>query len=251
MSGRIALMVRGLPSIPIEDAVERFSKYYTKPQNKVFHSSESFPKAESVFGEISFVGKDGTTQGGTGLTKEAIRDLRKLKEDFEGFVVENPSIYTNYPTSRSRRNLYSRMGFEGSDLQALDARRITSQDLPYTQVLDPNILPTNTVEALGIQPRQGFIKTQDGTVRSLQRFAPSLNNLFSGKVPKESALDLLELELTRSLVDQNKQKEKKIRETLRGTPQFMDRLVAQGRRTSALQEQEANMYSRMSNILSP
>ena len=44
MTNRIALKVRGLPSIPIDDAIERFGKYYPKPveQEEIFHISPSF-----------------------------------------------------------------------------------------------------------------------------------------------------------------------------------------------------------------
>lgn len=141
MSGRIALMVRGLPSIGIDEAVERFGKYYPQPISGVFHQSPSFVGQINDNNVSFFDTKTKGYSGGQGLTKQSISDLRKLKQDFENYVQSNPQIYTNEPTSESRAKLYRRVGFQDlpNGVQVLDARRIASEDLAYVQAIDAAI----------------------------------------------------------------------------------------------------------------
>ena len=201
MSGRIALMVRGLPSIPIEDAVERLGKYYPQTlERNTFHKSSTFtgttfPKilGETYIPEVGFKNNvTGTDEPEGAFTLDKRKDLRKLGDDFEAFVEDRPSIYYAGPTSNSRAKLYRRIGFK--DLlqggQILDARRIAQDDLPYTQSLDPKLLgqlasqlPVNA----GSNPANAFIKMEDGTIRSLDRFNPSvLTSAIKGSIPLES-----------------------------------------------------------------
>ena len=92
MSGRIALMVRGLPSIGIDEAVERFGKYYPQPQSGVFHESPSFTGITNA-NSISFINaKTNSYDGGQGLTQDSRRDLRKLREDFESYTQDKPAV---------------------------------------------------------------------------------------------------------------------------------------------------------------
>ena len=159
MSGRIALMVRGLPSIGIDEAVERFGKYYPEANSNIFHESPSFQGLSSS-NSISFVNaKTGDYSGGQGLTQDSRRDLRKLREDFESYTQANPAIYTNSPTSDSRAKLYRRVGFldTGNRNQVIDTRRIASQDLPYVQAIDASILPSGLRKVLRPNVMQTFI----------------------------------------------------------------------------------------------
>ena len=176
MTGRIALMVRGLPPIPLENVSQRLGKYYKIGgddivQPKEFHNSKSFKSGYDYGGEIAFTNKDGGMEGGGGLNKQVMEDLRKLQTDFEKHIESNPNIYTNKPTSPSRAKLYRRaLGFQGEEFQALDARRIAQEDLPYTQALDPKVLDPNISLALGNPKQQAFVRMPDGTIRSLDRF---------------------------------------------------------------------------------
>lgn len=184
MSNRIALMVRGLPSVPIEDAVERFGKYYAPPKEGVFHSSESFPKGySSPSGTITFVDKQGGYQGGGGLTKSAMRDLRQLQADFEAFTSENPSIYNANPTTKSRAKLYSRaIGAknlpDGWGLQAIDTRRIAEADFPYVQAIDVSVLPSDIKSILRPNVLESFIGDGDRVVAASR--IPVLKRIMQG-----------------------------------------------------------------------
>lgn len=184
MSGRIALVVKGLPPVPLEEAIKRFGQYYKRPASGVFHSSQSFPKGESSGGIISFVNAEGGYSGGGGLTKQSIGDLRQLQKDFLSFVEQNPSIYTNSPTSESRAKLYRRIGFKGDQSwQVLDARRVSEKDSPYVQALDTAMLSPREREVIGIPNTNAFFKLEDGTIRTAKRFGVfELSGLFSGKM---------------------------------------------------------------------
>lgn len=176
MSGRIALMVRGLPSIPIDEAVERFGKYYPSSRTEVFHKSPSF-LGKVTGNSVSFTNAStGTYEGGQGINKQTMGDLRKLQEDFNKYITENPGIYTNSPTSASRARLYKRVGFNSNSLtgtQALDARRIADEDLPYVKALDSAIHQGATKNALNINATPAFLKSGD-KVSSMSRINTDL-----------------------------------------------------------------------------
>ena len=172
MSGRIALMVKGLPSIGIDEAVERFGKYYAKPSSdqKVFHTSPSFTGLSSE-NAISFINnKTGGFSGGGGLNQQVMADLRRLQKDFNDYTQANQGIYTNSPTSASRAKLYRRVGFRDMPHggQVLDSRRISPIDNPYVQAIDMAVLPELFNKALGRSSPLPFLKTEDGIV-SAQR----------------------------------------------------------------------------------
>lgn len=167
MSGRIALMVRGLPSIGIDEAVERFGKYYPEIKSGVFHTSPSFT-GMNTNNSISFVNaKTNSYSGGQGLTEESMRDLRKLREDFESYTQANPSVYSNTPTSDSRARLYRRVGFQqdpSSNFQAIDTRRIASEDLPYVQAIDASIMTPSIRRILRPNVMESFVKNGDNVL---------------------------------------------------------------------------------------
>ena len=174
MSGRIALMVRGLPSIGIDEAVERFGKYYPEIKSGVFHTSPSFT-GMNTNNSISFVNaKTGSYSGGQGLTKESMRDLRKLREDFENYTQANPSIYSNSPTSDSRAKLYRRVGFQqdpDSNFQVIDTRRIAEQDLPYVKSIDAGVLTPREKKVLRPNVTPSFLSTDAGVI-AMSRLSP-------------------------------------------------------------------------------
>jgi hypothetical protein len=197
MSGRIALMVRGLPSIGMDEAVERFGKYYRKPAEGVFHSSESFPKGySSPSGTITFVDKRGGYQGGEGISKQVMRDLRQLQLDFKSFTSENPSIYNASPTTKSRAKLYSRaVGMQNTPIdwqyQVVDTRRIAEQDLPYVKAIDSVALPGRMREIIRPDKSPLFIKRGDNVISAsrINRdvFIPSIRGESSNAL--ENAFD--------------------------------------------------------------
>jgi hypothetical protein len=194
MPGRIALMVRGLPSIPINEALERFSKYYPKPKPGVFHTSPSFTGMSSN-NIISFYNANTNSySGGQGLTKESMRDLRKLQEDFNNYIQENPSIYTNNPTSKSRAKLYRRVGFK--DLpnyeQYLDARRISDNDMPYVKAIDTIMPLTKRFPNTALQP---FFKYGSNVVASSRLNNDVIVDVMQGYLPITS----LEEQLNKSI----------------------------------------------------
>lgn len=197
MSGRIALMVRGLPSIGIDEAVERFGRYYKSPVEGIFHSSESFPKGySSPSGTITFVDKQGSYQGGGGLTKSVMRDLRQLQSDFKSFTSENPSIYNANPTTKSRAKLYSRaVGMKNLPIdwqyQVVDTRRIAEQDLPYVKAIDSVALPARMANIIRPEKTPLFLK-RDNNVIAASRinrdiFIPSIRGESSNAL--ENAFD--------------------------------------------------------------
>lgn len=168
MSGRIALMVRGLPSIGIDEAVERLGKYYAKvpSDQKVFHTSPSFTGLSSQ-NAISFLNnKTGDFTGGGGLNSQVITDLRQLQRDFNDYVQTNQGIYTNSPTTTSRAKLYKRVGFKDvpDGGQVLDSRRISPDDLPYVKAIDAAVMPKPFKDVLEVGGLPVFIKGEDGVV---------------------------------------------------------------------------------------
>ena len=189
MPGRIALMVRGLPSIGIDEAVGRFGKYYTLPKRGVFHSSASFPEGySSSRGTITFTDKQGGYEGGNGLTKQAMGDLRQLLADFKNFTSENPSIYNAQPTSKSRAKLYSRaVGAKNLpndwSYQVIDTRRIAEQDLPYTKAIDKAILPDKEAEILVPNQLTAFLNV-DGYVIAGSRISGAFRDAMRGDTSK-------------------------------------------------------------------
>ena len=182
MSGRIALMVRGLPSIGIDEAVERFGKYYPEPKSDIFHTSPSF-RGMNTNNSISFVNaKTNSYSGGQGLTKESMRDLRKLEEDFNNYIQENPNIYTNNPTSKSRAKLYRRIGFNDlpNNEQYLDARQIKGDDLPYVKAIDTIMPFTKRFPHTALQP---FFKYGDNVVASSRLNTNVVTDVIQGYSP--------------------------------------------------------------------
>lgn len=159
MSGRIALMVRGLPSIGIDEAVERFGKYYPQPKSDVFHESPSFIGTIQSNNVAFRNAVTNNYDGGQGLNRQNISDLRQLQKDFKDYTNSNPDIYTNSPTSESRAKLYRRVGFLdiGNKNQVIDTRRIASQDLPYVQAIDASILPSGQRKVLRPNVMESFI----------------------------------------------------------------------------------------------
>lgn len=178
MSNRIAVLFRGLPSLPIEEMQTRFAKYYPEHKTKdVFHDSSSFiGKVDG--GSISFTDRAGSYDGGTGLNQQVMADLRKMKNDADAYVNNNPAVYTNQPTSPSRAKLYKRMGFQDAypprasgwvegyepGYQAMDTRRIATEDLPYVKALDAILQNPFANKALGNQSLAPFIKSGDKVV---------------------------------------------------------------------------------------
>ena len=178
MSNRVAILFRGLPSLPIEEMQSRFAKYYPEHKIKdVFHNSPSFiGKLDS--GSISFTDRAGSYDGGTGLNQQVMADLRKMKADAETYVNANPNVYTNQPTSPSRAKLYKRIGFQDAyppkasewvegyepGYQAMDTRRIATEDLPYVKALDAILQNPFANKALGNQSLAPFIKSGDKVV---------------------------------------------------------------------------------------
>lgn len=156
MSSRIALMVRGLPPIGIDEAIERFGKYYPEPRFGVWHESPSFTgRVEN--NSVMFTDSQGSLKGGGGLNAQVMADLRKLQSDFNNYTSQYPNIYTNSPTSESRAKLYRRIGFKDvpNGGQAIDRRIILPEDLPYVQALDGLLQTSGVNKALGnINPRQ-------------------------------------------------------------------------------------------------
>ena len=226
MSNRIAVLFRGLPSLSIEEMQSRFAKYY--PQHKttdVIHSSPSFiGKIDN--GSISFTDKSGSYQGGTGLNQQVMADLRQLKNDVETYVNSNPNVYTNQPTSPSRAKLYRRVGFQDAyppkesswvegyepGYQAMDTRRIATEDLPYVKALDAILQNPFANKALGNQSLAPFIKSGDKVVsmsrmsdfpllaKGIAEYAPDaveealrnkkeVRNFFSNNEPLDSLFD--------------------------------------------------------------
>lgn len=202
MSGRIALMVRGLPSIGIDEAVERFSKYYPEVNNNksVFHESPSFI-GTSASNTIAFTdAKTGGYKGGQGLSADAIRDLRKLQKDFNAYIESNPDIYINNPTTESRAKLYRRVGFKDVDnqLQVLDSRKINPNDLPYVQAIDKATLPTPMSLALGNSSLPVFFKRGGNIVAGSRINKRSILNALMGY--RDSA-DILDIEIAGAFDD--------------------------------------------------
>ncbi len=156
MSSRIALMVKGLPPIGIDEAIERFGKYYPEPRFGVWHESPSFTgRVEN--NSVMFTDSQGSLKGGGGLNAQVMADLRKLQSDFNNYTSQYPNIYTNSPTSESRAKLYRRIGFKDvpNGGQAIDRRIILPEDLPYVQALDGLLQTSGVNKALGnINPRQ-------------------------------------------------------------------------------------------------
>lgn len=193
MSGRIALMVRGLPSIGIDEAVERFSKYYIKPPSdqKVFHASPSFTGLSSQ-NAISFLNnKTRDFSGGGGLNQQVMADLRRLQKDFNDYTQTNQGIYTNNPTSASRAKLYRRVGFRDMPHgeQVLDSRRISPIDNPYVQAIDMAVLPELFNKTLGNTGSLPFLKTEDGIVSAERLNRIKLLNALRGDTIAISAIE--------------------------------------------------------------
>jgi hypothetical protein len=191
MSGRIALMVRGLPSIGIDEVVERFGKYYPEPKSDIFHTSPSF-KGMNTNNSISFVNAEtGSYSGGQGLTKESIRDLRKLQEDFNNYIQENPNIYTNSPTSKSRAKLYRRIGFNdlSNKEQYLDARQVRDDDMPYVKAID-TIMPF--AKRFPNTASQPFFKYGDNVVASSRLNNYVITDVIQGYSPITSLEEQLD-----------------------------------------------------------
>lgn len=193
MSGRIALMVRGLPSIGIDEAVERFGKYYPEPRTGIFHQSPSFVgRVEN--NSVMFTDSKGGVQGGTGLNAQVISDLRKLQADFNDYTSRYPDIYTNTPTTESRAKLYRRIGFRDvpDGGQAIDKRIVLPEDLPYIQALDGMIQSSGVNKALGnINPRQIENITGKYDLESWVRG----RRYSAGETPRERELRLIDEEV--------------------------------------------------------
>lgn len=192
MPNRIALMVRGLPSIPIDEAVERFGKYYPEPKSAIWHRSPSFTGISSKDNSISFVNaKTSSYSGGQGLTLESRRDLRQLQKDFTNYIQENPGIYTNNPTSKSRAKLYRRIGFNDlpNNEQYLDARRVKSEDLPYVKSIDTIIPFTKRFPNTASQP---FFKQGDNVVASSRLNSDFVVDVMQGYSPVDSLAEQLD-----------------------------------------------------------
>jgi len=194
MSGRIALMVRGLPSIGIDEAVERFGKYYPEPKSGVFHTSPSFTGV-SKNNDISFVdAKTNSYEGGQGLNKQVISDLRKLRKDFEEYTSANQGIYTNSPTSESRAKLYRRIGFldTGNRNQVIDTRRIASEDLPYVQAIDASILPNEERKVLRPNIMQSFLSNGSNVLAGSKLEYNTLPSVLRGDKPIYTLSDMID-----------------------------------------------------------
>jgi len=89
MSSRIALMVKGLPPIGIDEAIERFGKYYPEPRFGVWHESPSFTgRVEN--NSVMFTDSQGSLKGGGGLNAQVMADLRKLQSDFNNYTSQYP-----------------------------------------------------------------------------------------------------------------------------------------------------------------
>lgn len=178
-------MVRGLPSIGIDEAVERLGKYYPEPRSEIFHESPSFI-GMNTNNSISFVNaKTNNYDGGQGLTKESIRDLRKLQEDFNKYIIDNPNIYTNNPTSKSRAKLYRRIGFNDlpNNKQYLDARQVKNDDLLYVKAID-TIMPF--AKMFPNTASQPFFKYGDNVVASSRLNIGVVNDVIRGYSPTNS-----------------------------------------------------------------
>ena len=200
MSGRIALMVRGLPSIPIDEAVERFGKYYPEPKSGIFHTSPSFTGI-SKGNSISFVNaKTGDYSGGQGLNKQVISDLRKLQEDFNQYSLANPGIYTNSPTTGSRAKLYRRVGFQQSPdslFQAIDTRSIADADVQYVKAIDAAIFP-ETKNILQKNTLPAFFFSNGNVLAASRLNANTLQSLFRG-IDRNSIISELPLAIESGL----------------------------------------------------
>ena len=179
MSNRTAILFRGLPSLPVEEMQQRFSKYYpSRKSQDVFHESQSF-KGIVDDGSISFTDRAGSYSGGTGLNQQVMSDLRQLKSEAESYVNTQPNVYTNQPTSPSRAKLYKRMGFQDAypptpqswregeyepGYQALDSRRIATEDVPYVKALDAILQNPFANKALGNKSLAPFLKHGDKVI---------------------------------------------------------------------------------------
>lgn len=209
MSGRIALMVRGLPSIGIDEAVERFGKYYPEPKTADFHKSPSFT-GYIRNNDVAFVNKQGNFEGGQGLNRQTMSDLRQLRKDFKDYTAQNQGIYTNSPTSKSREKLYKRIGFldYGNRNQVIDTRRIASQDLPYVQAIDTSVLPSGIKEVLRPNTMESFISS-GGNILAGSRIGGSvLEAAIRGGKEKQMLPEIIDasLEKRRKTRDEIKQR---------------------------------------------
>ena len=189
MSGRIALIIKGLPAIPVEDAIDRFRKYYPDPISGVFHQSPSFiGRVEQ--NQIFFTDWHGNTKGGRGLNAQIMSDLRKLQSDFNEYTSKNPRIYTNTPTTESRARLYRRVGFKDiadSPEQVIDRRVVSTEDLPYIQALDGMLLRTEVNKALGNTKPPEIINSGDYDFSYLLKNKPTREDLSDSLRQKELA----------------------------------------------------------------
>jgi hypothetical protein len=187
MSGRIALIIKGLPDIPVEDAIDRFRKYYPDPVSGVFHQSPSFIGRVDQ-NQIVFTDQQGSTKGGRGINAQIMTDLRKLQSDFNEYTSKNPGIYTNTPTTESRAKLYRRVGFKDiadSPEQVIDRRAISTEDLPYIQALDGILQRAEVNKALGNTRPPEVVNAGDYDFPSLLKNKPTSEDLSDSLRQKE------------------------------------------------------------------
>lgn len=171
----INVLFRGRKALPLEEVRDRFSQYYPQeveramgfePKKNIFHKSDSFIGYEKD-GEISFTDQFGQFKNDRGINKQIMADLRKLGDEAESYMKDNPALYINTPTSDSRARLYRRSGFKDDPspffgvrgIQALDTRRIASDDIPYVASIDRAIYGDEVSRALGYNSLPPFIKS--------------------------------------------------------------------------------------------
>lgn len=195
MSGRIALMVRGLPSISVEEALERFRKYYPKPVTGEFHRSPSFI-GNSNNNVITFVNATtGSYGSGSGINLQKRTDLKKLGKDFKEYSLANPSVYINSPTTESRAKLYRRVGFTDSPdgSQFLDTRRIANEDLPYVRAIDKTSPLTKNIPNKSLEP---FFKYGDNVIASSRLSKDVVAKVFQSNSPSDFLSQEIDKELS-------------------------------------------------------
>lgn len=183
------ILFRGQKPLELEELRDRLSKYYPSEVNaamglplekEIFHKSPNFIGSIKD-NSIEFTDSIGSYTGSTGLNKDVMRDLRQLGEDATRYMQDNPDIYYNFPTSKSRAKLYRRFGFKdlpsfnGEGLgQVIDTRRIATQDMPYVQAVDRVVYGDPTAKVLGWNSPPPFYKIGDNVVAA-NRIASQAN----------------------------------------------------------------------------